>query len=144
MRPYLPPEVFDGIKAEGVFVDELHILACRLKRRHFFYSMDDILAWGRKELKIFLNAQKDISVSERRRFDLLVQMYRLVHQKYNLSFRSLKGVVPGRQGRVSGMAELMEVLETENRKLSQGLLTSLERLKSSFFPRKLQCHEHSS
>lgn len=132
LASYLPPEVFEGIDAEGLFVDELHVLAHRLKCRHCFHSMDDILAWGRKELKIFLNAQKDISVSERRRFDLLVHMYRLVHQKYNLSFQELKKELSqaAKEG-FAGMAELMAVLETgETEDCLKALLNQLERLKS--------------
>ncbi len=132
LQPYLPEEVFEEIETKGPFVDELQRLTRRIKLDHHFNSMDDILSWGKKEIKIFLNNQRDISAVERRRFDLLVQMYRLVHQKYNLSFQELKKeLAQASKDGFSGMDELMEVLEIDKtEQCLEGLLTQLKFLKS--------------
>lgn len=131
LSAFVPPEIFEQIETTGPFIDELHILVTRIRDRLNLTSMDDILTWKKKERKQFLNNQKDISVMERRRFDNLVQMYRLVHQKYHLSFQELKTEFTcAEQEGFTGMLPLLDILETGNTEASlDALLSQLEHLK---------------
>lgn len=131
LSAFLPPEVFDQIETSGEFVDELHILVTRIKHEIRFSSIDDILTWGKKERKQFLNNQKDISLTERKRFDNLVQMYRLIHQKYHLTFQEMKSeFIQAEQEGFTGMTALLEILESsDTEKCLDSLLCQLERLK---------------
>ncbi|MBF0243285.1 MAG: phosphoenolpyruvate synthase [Desulfamplus sp.] len=131
LAQFMPPEIFEQIETSGEFIDELHTLLIRIKRSLKFSSIDDILRWDKKKRKQFLNSQKDISLTERKRFDNMVQMYRLVHQKYHLSFQEIKSeFIQAEQEGFSGMANLVNVLEKGNTEESlDALLCQLERLK---------------
>lgn len=131
LAAFLPPEVFEQVQTEGTFIDELHTLVMRIKQERKFCSIDDILAWGKKERKLFLNSQKDISIIERKRFDNIVQMYRLVHQKYHLSFQEMKSeFTQAEQDGFTGMVALLDTLEAGDiEKSLDALLCELERLK---------------
>lgn len=138
LAAFLPPEVFEQIETSGQFIDELHTLAVRIRSCQNFSSIDEILTWGKKERKQFLNSQKDISVTERRRFDNIVQMYRLVHQKYHLSFQELKSeFMQAEQDGFTGMLSLLETLETGNTERAlDALLSQLEKLKEIILSRE--------
>ncbi|MBF0303171.1 MAG: phosphoenolpyruvate synthase [Desulfamplus sp.] len=131
LSAFLPSEVFDQIETSGEFIDELNTLIMRIKNEQKFSSIDDILTWGKKERKQFLNNQKDISITERKRFDNIVQMYRLVHQKYHLSFQEMKSeFIQAEQEGFTGMTALLETLEySDTETCLDSLLCQLERLK---------------
>ncbi|MBF0228393.1 MAG: phosphoenolpyruvate synthase [Desulfamplus sp.] len=144
LSAFVPPEVFDQIESYGPFIDELHTLVMRIKNEQKFSSIDDILNWGKKERKQFLNNQKDISLIERKRFDNIVQMYRLVHQKYNLSFQEMKSeFIQAEQDGFTGMVALLDILETGNIETClDALLCQLEKLKEIILsPEKFTARE---
>ena len=85
LREYLPDEVLDEVAVDGPFVDDQHRLAKRIRRDLRFTRMNQILAWADDERRAYLDAQTDLAEVERRRFALLVRMYKLLHLKYNLS-----------------------------------------------------------
>ncbi len=135
LSAFVPQETYEEIETHGPFIDELHSLVLKIHNELDFSSMDDTLSWDKKERKKYLNAQKEISIEERRRFDLIVQMYRLVHQKYNLSFQDLKSefAQADREGFLpcaSGMLDLLDVLKTgDTAACLEALLNQLEKLK---------------
>ncbi|MDR3631203.1 MAG: PEP/pyruvate-binding domain-containing protein [Desulfocapsaceae bacterium] len=90
LLPFLPEEVYNQVAEEGAFVDVQHCLAQRIIGQLNFHSMQDILDWDSEDLKAFLVLQTDLDPLELRRFELLVQMFKLLHRKYNLGFQELR------------------------------------------------------
>lgn len=90
LREYLPDEVLRQLQTEGAYVDDQHKLALRIKKELRFTRMGQILAWPDDERQEFLDRQQDLSEVERRRFALLVRMYKLLHLKYNLSLPEIQ------------------------------------------------------
>ncbi len=112
LLPFLPEEVYAEVSNSGPFFDDQHVLARRVSEQLQFHSMKDLLSWKREERQQYLEAQTDLPTAERRRFDLLVQMFKLLHQKYNLGFQELR-------------SELMQAAQ-EGFPEMEGLLTQLE------------------
>ena len=131
LRDYLPEEVLNQVQTSGPFVDEQHVLALRIQEELSFDSMQDILQWKEEERQDYLARQTDISRVERRRFELLVKMYKLLHQKYNLGLPELRNQL--QQAMQSGfpeMGDLLDVLEScDTYHCLDALLDHLEHLK---------------
>ena len=133
LEPFLPSEVYEEIDTTGPFVDEQHRLAGRIRDQLGFRTMQDILAWENEARQGFLDQQVDIVPVERIRFGLLVQMYKLLHQKYNLGFQELRSELQeaAREG-FPGMEPLLEKLEQCNTEgCLKALLKALEELKKN-------------
>ncbi|MEN8189490.1 MAG: PEP/pyruvate-binding domain-containing protein [Thermodesulfobacteriota bacterium] len=144
LQPFLPEEVYDEVGEQGIFVDDQHNLANRISSELNFQSMNDILSWGNEERKRYLDSQQDINVAERRRFDLLVQMYKLLNQKYNLGFQELRSEL--HQAAQEGFPEMEGLLEQlENCSTEQcldALLEVLHGLKETILsPEKFKAKE---
>ena len=123
LLPFLPSEVYAEVAGSGPFVDEQHILFQRISQQLQFQGMNDLLTWKREERQQYLEAQADLPVAERRRFDLLVQMFQLLHQKYNLGFQELRSEL--QQAVQEGFPEMENLLaELENCE-TEGCLTAL-------------------
>jgi len=90
LRAYIPEEVYNQVTVEGPFIDDQYRLAQRITEQLEFRSMQDILDWKTEDLKKFLSDQTDLASLELRRFELLVQMFKLLHRKYNLGFQELR------------------------------------------------------
>ncbi len=88
IEPYLPPEVLAQVREKGPFIDELSLLLNRALTE--VQTIDDLLSWDEHRRKQFLARQTDVSKPERRRFDLMVEMFRLLDQKYNLGFQQIR------------------------------------------------------
>jgi pyruvate,orthophosphate dikinase len=133
LRPYLPEDLLSQIETSGLFIDEQHQLAARIRRDLQFFSMDDILAWKENDRATYLDRQQDISPGERRRFELLVKMFKLLHHKYNLGMQELRNQL--QQAAQSGfpeMEDLLEVLENcDTYRCLDALLSHLEQLKDT-------------
>jgi len=132
LREYLPDEVLAQVETSGPFVDEQHELALRIRKELEFDSMQDILQWDDEERQAFLDRQQDISLVERRRFALLVRMFKLLHQKYNLGLPELRNQL--RQAVQSGFPELEALLRVladgDPLQCLEALLDHLEQLKA--------------
>lgn len=129
---YLPPEVYEQVAAAGVFVDTQYVISKRVWEHMGFDVVHDILLCDGGELTEFLQQQTDIDQKEARRFDLLVQMFKLVFQKYNLGFQEIKGeLVQASKDGFPQMLDLLEILERGDTEESlSALLDHLEELKS--------------
>ncbi|XOF33942.1 MAG: PEP/pyruvate-binding domain-containing protein [Candidatus Electrothrix sp. YB6] len=131
LRPFLPQEILGQVATQGLFLDELHSLTGRLRDELEFTAMDDVLTWDEKERTAWLARQEDISVGERKRFELLVRMFKLLHHKYNLGMQELRHQL--QQAAQSGFPEmenLLEILEKgDTYTCLDALLTHLEQLK---------------
>ncbi len=132
LKPYLPEDVYSQVQTSGVFVDEQHRLARRIRQKLHFDKMDDLLTWDEQECHEFLDAQADIDPAERKRFALLIKMFTLLHQKYNLSMQELRGHL--QQAAASGFPEMEELIAglemVDTYQCLDALLDHLERLKN--------------
>jgi len=109
---FLPEEILAQVETSGPFVDDQHRLARRIRDNLNFSSMQDLLGWEDRERRIYLSRQRDISATERKRFSLLVRMFKLLHQKYNLGLPELRTQLHhAAQTGFPEMDELLDVLE---------------------------------
>lgn len=131
LRPFLPDEILAQVVTEGPFIDELHVLTKRIQQEREISSMDEVLDWPKKERHAWLSQQEDISLGERRRFTLLVRMFKLLQHKYSLSMQELRHQLhDAAQGGFPEMEGLLDVLEKGDIfACLDALLTQLERLK---------------
>jgi pyruvate,orthophosphate dikinase len=123
LLPFLPEEVYAEVSLTGPFIDDQHILARRIFEQLQLHSMNDLLSWNREQRQRYLEAQTDLSVAERRRFDLLVQMFKLLHQKYNLGFQELRSELL--QAAQEGFPEMEPLLGKLESCDTEGCLTAL-------------------
>jgi len=131
LRAYLPDEVYSQVQTSGPLIDEQHILANRIRDELKYHSYKDILQWKTKDREVYLKQQMDISPVERRRFDLLVKMFKLLHHKYNLGLQELRNELhQASQTGFPEMEELLEILDDCDTYSCLGaILDHLERLK---------------
>ncbi len=133
LKPFLPEEVYSEVMPSGDFVDDQHVLACRIQKDLEFHQMSDLLSWSKEERQDYLQKQSDLAPHELRRFDLLVQMFTLLHQKYNLGFQELrKELEQAAQEGFPEMESLLQKLENcETADCIEALLETLEGLKET-------------
>ncbi|PID77712.1 MAG: phosphoenolpyruvate synthase [Deltaproteobacteria bacterium] len=131
LLPHLPPEIYKQVETSGPFVDQQYRLSQRVWEHFHFTVVHDYLEVDSEELADFLLEQTGIEERERRRFELLVQMLKLVFQKYNLGFQELKKELADavRDG-FPQVAGLLEVLESKDTKqVLSAVLSCLDDLK---------------
>lgn len=131
LQDYLPPEVLNKVETSGPFVEGQHRLAQRIKQELRFTRMDQILGWDDSERRRFLDNQADIDSIELKRFNLLVKMYKLLHQKYHLSLPELHlQLQHAIQNGFPQLESLMEVLaEDDTFRCLDALLEQLTELR---------------
>lgn len=133
LQPFLPEEVYSEVALEGKFIDDQHTLALRIQKDLAFTASDDLLSWKQEERQKYLTSQADIPSAELRRFDLLVYMYQLLNQKYNLGFQELRSELEN--AAQEGFPEMVDLLTTlencETVQCVEALLETLERLKET-------------
>ncbi len=131
LRDYLPEEVLKQVTTSGPFVDDQHTLAQRIKAELHFTRMDQILKWDEGERRKFLERQHDLDEKELERFDLLVKMYKLLHQKYNLSLPELRMQL--QHAMYNGFPELEKLLHVLDKddpfRCLEALLKQLEHMR---------------
>jgi len=106
---FLPQEVLYGLQTSGPFIDDLHILMKRVFELPDIKRVEDLLAWDEARRDNFLAQQSDLNPVEMRRFALLVHMYTLLHEKYNLGLQDLRQQLEIAVN--SGFPEIQELIE---------------------------------
>jgi len=131
LRPFLPEEVYRQVDTTGPFIDEQHRLINRVRKELDADTIQYFLKWDDQERHAYLERQQDISPGERRRFELLVKMLKLLHQKYNLGLQELRNQL--HQAAQTGFPEMEALLKTltdcDTYTCLGVLLNHLERLK---------------
>ena len=135
---YLPEEVLYQVQSSGPYVDHQHQLAARIRQELRFIRMSQILAWPDDERERFLARQQDLPDQERRRFDLLVRMYKLLHLKYNLSLPEIQSQLHHAvNAGFPELAQLLDVLrENDPIRCLEALLDELEHLQKVILSRE--------
>ncbi|MDA3971774.1 MAG: PEP-utilizing enzyme [Desulfobulbaceae bacterium] len=132
LQEYLPAEIMAQISTSGPFVDHLHLLTKRIFQLSKVKREEDLLLIDQQRLQKFLNLQVDLNEGERNRFSLLVEMYKLLDQKYNLGFQEIRQQL--QEAVATGFPELQPLLEDlvlcDNFQCLNSLLVHLEKLKA--------------
>ncbi len=144
LSSFVPPEVFSQISNSGSFVDEQNLLVNRVFEHFELDQIDDVFGIDQQELTIFVDQQQDCVSHERRRFQLLIRMFRLIHKKYNLGFQELRSEL--RQVVAEGFPEMEPLLEKLEEKDTIGILETtldaLEKLKEIILsPERFEARE---
>jgi len=129
LKAYLPEEVYDQVAESGKYVGEQHRLVTQIIHESGYDNIDSMLDWDSDSCRRYLDRQSDVEERERRRFELLLHMYKLLDKKYNLGFQELRSELEqaAREG-IQGMDTLID--ELENRDTVSGLKALLSRLES--------------
>lgn len=131
LAEYLPAEIMAQIATSGPFIDHLHLLTKRIFQLSKVKKEEDLLLIDQPRLQNFLNLQVDLNEGERNRFGLLVEMYKLLDQKYNLGFQEIRQQL--QEAVASGFPELQPLLEDlalcDTFQCLNSLLAHLEKLK---------------
>ncbi len=112
LKPFVPDEVYSQISTEGKYIDSQNRIVRRVAEAYGFAGINDMLDWDSEQCHKFLNEQRDLDEREKRRFELLVHMFKLLHLKYNLGFQELRSELlqAGKEG-FDGMDSLLAELE---------------------------------
>lgn len=132
LEDYLPAEIMKQIPTSGPFIDHLHLITKRIFQLAKVKKEEDLLMMDQDRLQKFLNLQVDLHEGERNRFGLLVEMYKLLDQKYNLGFQEIRHQL--QEAVASGFPELEPLLEDlalcDTFQCLNSLLVHLEKLKA--------------
>ncbi|MDH5524364.1 MAG: PEP-utilizing enzyme [Desulfobulbaceae bacterium] len=131
LTPFLPEEVLNQIDCTGPFIDDLNILITRVLAEKSTSTITDFLEWEESRRTEFLEKQKDLKKEEIRRFILLIEMYKLVQEKYNLGVQELSHQlhIAAKSG-FPEMEQLLAELKVCNTfQCLKALLSHLEKLK---------------
>lgn len=138
LLPHLPPQVLIQVQTEGNFIDTPHTLMVRVLKLPQIKNIDSFITIKEQELNDFLETQKDVPESEIRRFSLLISMFKLVHQKYDLSMHELRDHL--HQAVNAGfpeMEKLLQILDSgDTFRILNELLRRLEGLKKTILSEK--------
>ncbi len=131
LTPFLPVEVFSEVKKKGIFVDDMHKLMQRAFELPGMEEIPDLLDWHDKARARYLGEQQDVAESEKKRFDQLVRIYKMLYNKYNLGFQEMRHQL--KQAINTGFPEMEQLLADleicDTYQCLDALLTHLEGLK---------------
>jgi pyruvate,orthophosphate dikinase len=114
LRQFLPPEVFQALKTEGPFIDEVHAALEEIFDRKGLQKEEDLLGLSDPEIEEILSSLPRLSEGEKKRVDLLIEIYRLINQKYHLGFQEIRyHLQQASRWGFEGLDELQKVLDPE-------------------------------
>ncbi len=119
LAPFLPPEILEQVPDHGPYVDHVHRLtqhlADVLDLKRFIHSVDSLLNLEKDRLSQILRQVPDIPHQERRRVELLIQMYRLEAQKYKLGTQEIRRhLEEAKNLGFEGLDKVLEVLDVDD------------------------------
>jgi pyruvate,orthophosphate dikinase len=131
LRPLLPPDIYAQIETTGPYVDGVRRIVDRLFEQEDLNRIDDLLKIDSDRLKEGAGRVAGVSDLDRERVDLMIALYRLLYQKYHLSFVEIDGYLAGlRSSGLPDTGPLRAALGSgDNPRSIQGLLVYLEKLK---------------
>jgi pyruvate,orthophosphate dikinase len=131
LEPFLPVEVLSEVKKKGIFIDDMHKLMQRVFELPGMEEIPDLLEWKDKVRARYLEKQEDIAESEKKRFDQLVRMYKMLYNKYHLGYQEMRHQL--KEAINSGFPEMEQLLGDleicDTYQCLDALLTHLEGLK---------------
>jgi pyruvate,orthophosphate dikinase len=131
LAPYVPPAIFDQIDSRGPYVKGLHRVMQRLVKKGVRIPYD-LLTLPPEDLASLLGYVPGVSNLDRERFDLAVELYKLLHQKYRFDIVELENYLA--QLRPEALPELSRLeqalAETGRSRRLALILSYLETLKA--------------
>ncbi|MBW2095479.1 MAG: pyruvate, phosphate dikinase, partial [Deltaproteobacteria bacterium] len=131
LRPFLPPAVYDQVEKNGVYVDGVHKVLVHLLENRDGDDISALLAMSNEEVENRLSGLPEEDEVDRERVAMAVELYKLLYQKYHLSFTDMERHLF--QLQATGLPELRRLKEALGEKdLRQKifkLLGYLEKLK---------------
>ena len=144
LSSFLPPEIYENLEAEGSFVDEVHQVVRKIYEEKGFSKEEDLLGLTDSEIEDFMAREPSISKTEKERVALLIKIYRLVNQKYNLGFQEIDyHLQEASRWGFEGLEQLQKVLDrNDTLECLESLLTYLEGLKKIIVsPQRFEARE---
>ena len=144
LRPFLPPEVYDSLAVQGGWIEEAHILLRKIFEEKGFSREEELLGLTDEDVDRLLGEAPPFSEAEKKRMALLIKVYRLVNQKYNLGFQEIGyHLQEASRWGFEGLEALQKVLDRNNtRECLENLLTYLEGLKETLTsPERFEARE---
>ena len=92
LTPFVPPAIFEQIDSRGIYVKGLHRVMQRLVKKGVRVP-DDLLTLRPEALSSLLGFVPGVSTADMERFNLAVEFYKLLHQKYRLDIVELENYV---------------------------------------------------
>jgi len=138
LKPFLPPSVYEQVETEGLYIDGVHRVLVRLFDQMGLKRIDALLKIDKDRLKEAVVAVDGGSDVDRERVILMIELYKLLYQKYRIDFHEIDGYLANlRSSGLPDVGGLRSALGSPNlRDRIQGLLTYLERLKEIILSRE--------
>jgi len=92
LRKVLPPNIFNRVKTDGPLIDGVHKVMAHLEKKGLTKKRV-LLTIEDEQLAQRVAGVEGVSETDRKRVLLLIEFYRLLHQKYNLDFIELKSYI---------------------------------------------------
>jgi len=144
LRNFLPPEIFEKLNAQGPYIDEVHLILQKILAQKRFTGEKDLLRLTESETETLMAGMNLVSEAEKNRVALLLKIYRLVNQKYNLGFQEINyHLQEASRWGFEGLDEIQKTLERNNtRECLDHLLSYLEELKKIIIsPERFEARE---
>lgn len=131
LKPLVPSEIYLQIETEGPYVDGVHQVMTRLFESKGLSSIGDLLKIPEEEVRVVAREVAGVSSQDLERVELAVRFYKMLYQKYNLSFMEIGAYLEQLPPRAfPDMDKLRETLaESDTRQRLFKLLSYIERLK---------------
>jgi len=85
LKAFIPPDIFSRIKARGPYIDGVHKIILHFKSK-YPYLPDSLIKLSEEELNGYVSDISGISEKDINRVKLAISFYKLLHQKYDLTF----------------------------------------------------------
>ena len=144
LQNFLPPEIFQKLETTGPFVDEIRQMVRQIFDAKGFTEEKDLLGLTEAETEALMAGMTSFSAAEKRRVALLIKIYRLVNQKYNLGFQEIGyHLQEASRWGFEGLDALQKTLErNDTRECLEHLLAYLEGLKETILsPQRFEARE---
>ncbi len=131
LEPFVPPAIYEGVRAEGPYVDGVHRAMTELENRGLDLP-DDLLRFNDAQVSALLRQAKDIPEADAERVQLAIALYKLLNQKYNIDFIELNQYISQLKAEAfPDLHKLKQALEEKSLKKKVGkLLDYLAKLKN--------------
>jgi len=144
LQPFLSPEIYKNLEFAGPLVDDVHALVYTLFAEKGLSKIEDLLHLTEAEIEGFMAEEPFIAQTEKTRVVLLLKIYRLINQKYNLGFQEIRyHLQEASRWGFEGLDQLQNVLDQNDpQECLEGLLTYLEGLKEIIVsPQRFEARE---
>jgi len=91
LKPFIPAGIYDQINNRGIYIDGLHRIMLHLHEKGLDLP-DAFVAIEEKKLEHLLTDISEVSDQDLKKIKLIILFYKLLHQKYDLSFGLKTGI----------------------------------------------------